>query len=698
MTPVIFSSTSRLWLLRTPNTSYALRLDADDTPRHLHWGPPLTLAQAEQLSAGQPLRVSSFEGPGVGGAELPTDGGASYGVPSLQVRFADGTQAVEWQLMDDRIEGGELEIRLRDRHYPFECVLHYRVYADSDVIERWVTLRHTGTDAPIALLRTDSGCWHLPSRPDYRLTHVAGGWGHEFQLRRAPVPVAETVLTSRRGTTSHHANPWVMVDAGDATEDGGEVWSAALAWSGSWRVTVARDALGHVGWTGGFGHDGISWRLRPSEEWRTPVLAGLYSPGGFGATSRQWHEYARRHVLPRPEEVRPIVYTSWEATGFDVNEDNQKRLAGMAAALGVEMFVVDDGWFGARSSDHAGLGDWTVNPRRFPNGLGPLIAEVHRLGMRFGIWVEPEMVNPDSDLYREHPDWVLHMANRRRTTLRNQLVLNFARPDVAEWAHKWLDRLLTDYQIDFLKWDMNRAFSEAGWPDRGDDAVWLWVDHVRNVYATMDRLRADHPNLRIESCSGGGGRADFGILARTDEVWTSDNTDALDRIAIQYGYSHLYPAQTMAAWVTDTPNWLTERSVSLRFRFLVAMAGVLGIGGNLTHWTPEELRLAADMVTLYKEIRPGVQHGAQYRLAPPDAALTGVQYLAGDRSVVFVWRRTVPFEHPAVPLRLRGLDPAGAYRDEETGAVHLGAVLMAQGVLPELSEDHSGVVIRLSRV
>jgi alpha-galactosidase len=699
MTSVIFSETSRLWLLHTPATSYALRLDADDTPRHLHWGPPLTLVQAEQLGAERPLLVTSFEGTAIGGAELPTGDGPSFGVPSLQVRFADGTQAVEWRYAEHRIDGGELHIVLRDRHYPLECVLHYRVHDDSDVIERWVTVRHLDADGSlITLLRTDSGCWHVPPRPDYRLTHAVGGWGHEYQVRQTPVPVAETVLTSRRGNTSHHANPWVMLDAGDADEDTGEVWSAALAWSGSWRVTVTRDAVGHVGWTGGFGHDGISWRLRPGEEWDTPVFAGLYTRDGFGATSRKWHDYARRHILPRPSELRPIVYNSWEATGFDVNENNQMRLAATAAALGVEMFVVDDGWFGARSNDHAGLGDWTVNPGRFPNGLGPLIAEVHRLGMRFGIWVEPEMVNPDSDLYREHPDWILHMSNRRRTTLRNQLVLNFARPDVADWAHKWLDRLLTDHEIDFLKWDMNRAFSEAGWPDRGDDAARLWVDHVRNVYAIMDRLRADHPNLRIESCSGGGGRADLGILARTDEVWTSDNTDAVDRIAIQHGYSHLYPTQTMAAWVTDTPNWLTERSVSLRFRFLVAMAGVLGIGGNLSHWTPDELRLATDMVTLYKDIRPVVQHGVQYRLAVPDAALTGVEYVAGDRVVVFVWRRTVPFGHPVVPLRLRGLDPVGTYRDDETGTLHQGAVLLSQGVVPELTEDHSGVVLRLTRM
>jgi alpha-galactosidase len=698
MTSVQFSPTGRRWLLRTPATAYALRLDGDDTPRHLYWGPALRADQVDELPTGDPLFVTSFEGPGIGGAELPAAGGASFSVPSLQVRFPDGTGAVEWRYIDHTIDGGQLAIRLQDRHYPLECVLHYRVYEDSDVIERHTTLRHLGEDGPIALLRTDSAGWGVPARPDYRLSHVVGGWGHETQLRRTPVPVAETVLTSRRGNTSHHANPWVMVDAGDATEDAGEVWSAALAWSGSWRITVSRTAIGSAGWTGGFGHDGISWWLHPGEEWQTPVFAGLYCAAGFGGTSRQWHAYARAHVLPHPEELRPIVYNSWEATGFDVNEENQKRLAAIAAAVGVEMFVVDDGWFGTRSSDHAGLGDWTVNPQRFPGGLNPLIAEVHRLGMRFGLWVEPEMVNPDSDLYQAHPDWVLHMPNRRRTELRNQLVLNFARTDVAEWAHGWLDRLVTDHEIDFLKWDMNRAFSETGWPEKGADAERLWIDHVRSVYTIMDRLRADHPNLRIESCSGGGGRVDHGILRRTDEVWTSDNTDAVDRIAIQYGFSQLYPAQTMAAWVTDSPNFLTSRPTSLRFRFQVAMGGVLGVGVNLLHLTEDERREAAELVARYKEIRPVVQHGSQYRLAPPDAALTGVQYTMDDRVVVLAWRRTVPFGHPIVPLRLKALDPAASYRDEDTGAVHGGAVLLGAGLTAGLTTDHTGAVLRLRRV
>ncbi|MCZ0996973.1 alpha-galactosidase [Streptomyces mirabilis] len=253
--------------------------------------------------------------------------------------------------------------------------------------------------------------------------------------------------------------------------------------------------------------------------------------------------------------------------------------------------------------------------------------------MRFGLWVEPEMVNPDSDLYREHPDWVLHFPGRPRSELRNQLVLNFARRDVADWAHDWLTRLVGDHGIDFLKWDMNRAFSEAGWPDRQDGTDRLGPAYVRNLYGVLDRLRADHPALRIETCSGGGGRVDLGILSRTDQAWASDNTDAADRMGIQQGYGQIYPARTMGAWVTDVPNQLTGRTVPLRFRFHVAMAGALGIGGDLTHWSEEELREGADLVATYKKVRHLVQHGSLDRLSPPaEDSVCVVQYTAADAS------------------------------------------------------------------
>lgn len=621
------------------------------------------------------------------------------------MRFADGTRAFEWLATGHRVHepapgAAELVLEFRDRHYPLEIALHYRVHDDSDVIERWTVLRNTGDDT-VTLPRADSAAWTVPARDDHRLSHVTGQWSAETQLHRDRVPFGETTLTSRRGITSHHTNPWVMLDAGDATEEHGQVWSAALAWSGSWRITVQRSPDGRAGFTGGAGHDGTVLPLGPGEEFTTPRFAGLHSDGGFGATSRAWHAYTLAHVLPHPDETRPVLYNSWEATAFDVDEPGQLKLAARAAALGVELYVMDDGWFGARRSERAGLGDWTPSPDRF-QGLTPLVREVHQLGMRFGLWVEPEMVNADSDLYRAHPDWVLHFPHRARTELRNQLVLNFARRDVADWAYGWLTRLVGDNGIDFLKWDMNRAFSEAGWPDRPDGADRVGTAYVHHLYEVIDRLRADHPDLRIETCSGGGGRVDLGILSRTDQAWTSDNTDAADRMHIQHGYGQIYPARTMAAWVTDVPNQLTGRTVPLRFRFHVAMAGVLGIGGDLTRWSDDELTEGAALLAQYKRVRHLVQHGTLHRpRGPVDDSPAAVQYTAADRSeaLLLVWRRTPRHGGPRLPLRLAGLDPTARYRDADSGSVHSAAVLTGYGLLPDLPHgDWASTAVHLVRV
>ncbi|GGV28835.1 alpha-galactosidase [Streptomyces longisporoflavus] len=705
--PVIsFAPETGVWLLRTPHTSYALWIDETGAPCHLAWGPRLTLDEAQELAIAPPPPLSSFEGRPPVGEELPVDGGARYGTPSLQVRFADGTRAFEWEAAGHRVHepapgSTELALEFRDRHYPLQVTLHYRVHDDSDVIERWTVLRNTGED-PVTLLRADSAAWTLPARDDYRLSHVTGQWAAETQLHRERLPFGETVLTSRRGITSHDANPWVMLDAGDADEDHGQVWSAALAWSGSWRVTVQRTPDGRAGFTGGAGRDGMTQPLEPGAEFTTPCHAGLYTRGGFGATSRAWHAYILAHVLPHPDETRPVLYNSWEATGFDVDEAGQMALAARAAALGAELYVMDDGWFGAHRREGSGLGDWTPSPTRFPDGLAPLVREVRRLGMRFGLWVEPESVSPDSDLYRRHPEWVLHFPHRTRTELRRQLVLNFARPDVADWAYGWLTRLVADHGIDFLKWDMNRPFSEAGRPDQADGADRLETAYVHNLYGVIDRLRADHPGLRIEACSGGGGRVDPGILARTDQAWTSDNTDAADRVLIQHGYGQIYPSRTMAAWVTDVPNQLTGRSVPLRFRFHVAMAGVLGVGGDLSRWTDDELAEGADLVAQYKRVRHLVQHGILHRpRGPVDDGPAAVQYTAtdGSEALLLVWRRSPRHGSPHPVLRLQGLDPDARYRDARTGTVHSATVLGEYGLRPELPPgDWASTAVHLARL
>ncbi|GAA4534201.1 alpha-galactosidase [Amycolatopsis samaneae] len=689
---------SRTWVLRTAAASYALRLTDEDVPRHVYWGPALTLAQIAELGTGPRPWWDGFNDPDEGTDELAADGGTRFWPPALQVRLTEHTRALEWRYTGYTIDGPHLRVGFRDRHFPLRCALHYRIARGTDVVERWLELANDGDG--VEVIRADSASWVLPRWPDYRLSHVTGRWAGESRLRREPLAHGETVLASRRGITGHHANPWVMVDDGSATERHGEVYGAALAWSGSWRITTTRSATGRVTVSGGFGQDGVRHRLAPGDRLTTPVFAGLYTRGGFGAASREWHRYVLGHVLPHPGETRPVLYNSWEATGFDVDLAGQEALAERAAALGVELFVLDDGWFGERTGDHAGLGDWRVNRKRFPDGLRPLSDHVHRLGMRFGLWVEPEMVSPDSDLHRARPDWVLHQPHRRRSELRHQLVLNFARPDVATWAHDWLGALVAENRIDFLKWDMNRPFTEAGWPGEADPDR-LWVEHTRAVYTLMDRLRAEHPGLRVEACAGGGGRIDLGMLARADQVWPSDNTDALDRLDIHHGFGQVYPARTMSAWVTDVPNFGTHRSVPLRFRFHVAMSGVLGIGGDIGKWPEEDLAFAREQIARYRDLRAVVQHGRLYRLRPADDGVTALQYVAADTAcaVVFAYRPRGRFPAPAAPLRLDGLDPAARYRDPDSGAEHSGAVLLSHGLPLRLPEgDYASAVIRLDRI
>ncbi|MGP9017279.1 alpha-galactosidase [Streptomyces sp. BR1] len=689
----------RLWLLSGRTSGYALHLTDHAELLHLHWGPRLTLADAEALSA-EPLPSPwPFESPLDGREEYTVEGGPRFVRPALSIRTRE-VRGTEWTFARSTVDGDELRLRFTDAVHRLGLTLSYRMRDDSDVIERWATVAHEGAagDPDLELLRADAAVWTLPPRDGRRVSQLHGRWAAESRLVRSELTPGERVLGSRRGHTGHQHLPWVALDEGAATEESGEVYTCALGWSGSWRIAVQHLPDGRVQINGGAGYDDSGLLLlAPGDSYTTPVFAGLWSAGGFGGASREWHAWQLARVIPDAERVRPVLFNSWEATGFAISEPQQRALAQRAAAMGVELFVVDDGWFGARTGEAAGLGDWTPNPDRFPGGLKPLADEVHALGMRFGIWVEPEMVNPDSDLYRAHPEWVQHQVGRRRTEFRNQLVLNLARPDVREHLWEQLDALLSSAPIDYVKWDFNRCFTDAGWPGETYPQK-LWIEHVHALYALLDRLRAAHPDVAFESCSGGGGRIDLGILSRTDQVWTSDNTDPLDRLAIQDGFSQLHPARVMAAWVTDSPNTqLNGRISSLRFRFVSAMAGVLGIGGDLTRWSEAELAEARGWVELYKEIRPVVQLGAQYRLRPPRGGLSAVQYIHGDDTVVLAYLQAQHHGERPPSVRLRGLDPAAVYRCLDTGAVHRGALLLHRGLDTGLRGDLDAAVFRLRR-
>ncbi|WUJ70492.1 alpha-galactosidase [Kribbella soli] len=679
----------RVLLISTPGTSYSAYLGDDDIPIHTHWGARITVPDAEHLARSTAARLeaewTSFRSAANGHEEYPLDGGLQFGRAALSL----GDRGVAWFFVG--AVHGDRQVELQFAAGQVRIGLHYRVYDDSDVIDRWVTLRNDSAST-VDVHRLDSAAWVLPEQAAYRMSTLTGRWAAETRLSRHALGEGRFVLESRRGITSHHVNPWFAIDDGSATEEYGEVYSAALQWSGSWRMLAQYEIDEPVQALFGWGHEDFGPRaLEPGEELETPVSSGLFSAGGFGTTSRAWHAYALKHVLPGAGDVRPVLFNSWEATGFDVDETGQVELATRAADLGCELFVLDDGWFGGRVDDRTGLGDWWVNRERFPNGLQPLIAKVQSLGMGFGLWVEPEMVNPDSELYRAHPDWVYHFEGRSPSLRRNQLVLNLARPDVAAWAFEQLDSLLSANDLQFVKWDMNRPFADTGWPAEPSRQGRIWFDHVTAVYEIIDTLRSKHPGVAIEACSGGGGRVDLGMMARTDQFWTSDNTDALDRRYIQHGFSQVYPARTMSCWVTDVPTFINKRTVPLRYRFHVAMAGVLGIGGDLTEWSAEELSSARDLIAEYKSVRHVIQHGAQYRLGEPGRGVSAVQYVTDDRqeSVVIVYQEAQQFDSPARPVRFRGLDPQAVYGDLS------GAALMSSGVHLSLTGDYASELLHL---
>jgi alpha-galactosidase len=713
--PIRFLADKKLWVLDTNHATYIFGVNERNQLQHVYWGGKLW-RDADLAAPHSFPEWASFDGsasttPG----EYPGWGSNMYTEPCLKVMLQDGSRDLVLGYVSHEIRGDTLKVVTKDIQYDLVANIYYHVYPGAGIIEKHAVFENH-TAQPLTIENAQAGTWYVPRGDGYRLSYLNGRWAGETQLVQEEIHPGLKVLESRRGTTSHQTNPWFAIDrpqenASHANQEHGKVWFGALGWSGSWKFTVEQTPHQQVRVTGGYNTFDFAYPLNPGEHLETPPFYGGFTNDGFGEASRMLHRFTREFILPGSlaAKPRPVLYNSWEATEFNVDEPGQKALAEKAAKIGIERFVIDDGWFGARNTDHAGLGDWYVNPKKFPNGLGPLIRYVNSLGMDFGIWVEPEMVNPDSDLYRNHPDWAMNFPGRPRTEARNQLILNMARDDVKEYTLGWLDKLVSENNIAFLKWDMNRNFSEPGWPDAGSaNQKKIWVQYTSNVYEILDRLRARHPKLEIESCSGGGGRVDLGIMKRTDEVWTSDNTEAFDRLRIQEGFSYAYPTQVMMAWVTDAPNY-NGRSTPLPYRFLVAMMGSLGIGNNLNKWSNEDFALATKMIGYYKTIRRTVQQGKLFRLySPREGELTANEYVSedGKQAVLFAFLRSQQYGRPAPAIRLRGLDERAVYRFQPLDRSKLigkletasGAWLQNHGMDLLLKGDYDSASILLERV
>jgi alpha-galactosidase len=608
--------------------------------------------------------------------------------PFLGADLAVAGQVLTWRLGEVREEDG-LRATFEDEVTGLEVVLRWRFADRTDVLERWAEMRHRG-DETVEITRLGSAGFCVPTPAGATLHYLCGQWAQEFTPAQVRLPRGRFEIGSAQGVTGHQFAPYLAVDNGDA------VYGTALAWSGSWHLTADVDAAGLTRIRAGRALDGAPVRLAPGERVTTPVAAGVYTDQGLDGLARQWHAYERGLAGERLGTTGRVIYNSWEATTFDVTAEGQLALADVAAGLGVETFVVDDGWFAGRHDDSGGLGDWTPDPAKFPDGFDAFVAAIRARGLEFGLWIEPEMVNPKSALYAAHPDWVYRADGRPQTTIRRQYLLNLGREDVYEFVRETLDRLLTAYPIGYLKWDFNRPRTEA---DRS--AADLDGAHVRNLYRLLGHLREAHPRVTVEGCAAGGARADLAMAARTDVLWPSDNTAPLDRLRIQHGFLAAHAPHLMSSWVTDADGMFDPRPRSLAFRFVLACAGVLGIGADIARWSAAERAEAAAWVARYKGIRDVVRRGEVHRIGDPDQARCAVQYTLGDRIVVLAWNAAgldglgrVPARDVRLPLR--GLDPAARYRAGDTG--FSGAHLMAAGLPVRWTAEHDADLIEVERL
>lgn len=686
---IAVSENKDVFLLSTNSTSYAFGVDDQGLLRHLYWGRKLTsVADLEmppltEVSTNDPVFEITRE-------EFPVHGGLRYKEHCLKVIFADGTRELVYQYcgydVEQTEEQEELILHLKDEHYAFYVDLHYVLHPAYDLMERSVVIRNETSD-PIQVEELYSAQFHIPYE-NLNFSNVHGHWGAEEQRFTQKVSYGKIVIENRRGISGHNHNPYFILDR-DASETSGEVFFGALRRTGNFRGVVEQTPYGETLVQLGLNPHDCLMELAPGENFAAPAILFGYSHTGFETMSHNLHRFARDHIVHKGS--RPVLYNSWEATEFHVNSRDQIKLAQKARELGAELFVLDDGWFGERHSIQNGLGDWYVNEGKFPNGLEELISEVKDLGMMFGIWVEPEMVNPKAQLYQQHPDWIYHYETRESDTSRGQYVLNVTKPEVQEFIYNMLDNLLTRYDIDYIKWDANRPISQTG-PQRD-----IWVRHIQTLYTIVEDLKKKHPEVLFEACASGGGRIDYGILGIFDDFWTSDNTDAYDRLYIQDAYSRIYPIKAMRAWVTDCPNFLSNRVIPLTFRFHSAMMGSLGIGCNILKFTPEEMELSKEMIRLYKEIRPIIQEGDFYRLENPSADDYFLyEYRKENEGLLFAFLPQSKVGHRGTTVRLRDLDEQAMYtlHTKEGEITKSGSYLMYHGLDLHLNGDYASTIIR----
>ena len=717
---IFYDENQKSFYLGAGKASYVLHVDEDGRLLNQHWGARVPDGALSPDFSHYPTLASFDPRTNALPWELPTRGSGWYGEPAVAATNAKGDDMVQLTYVSHAIYMGKnrlpglpatfarregdaetLEIELMDRLTGLRVTAVYGVFERTGAITRSLRLKNeSGEDMQINGVLSASAPVHGSG---YDVIHLKGAWARERHVMRQTQGEGEYRIFSQRGASGHEANPFLALCEKSATEFSGEVWAVSLVYSGSFEALSYVNNTENSRLSIGLNPDVFTWKLEPGETFVSPEAAMVYSPDGLNGMSHAFHRLYSENLMRSKwfERDRPILINNWEATYFNFNEEKILQIARRAKELGVEMLVLDDGWFGKRNTDNCSLGDWVVNPEKLPGGLNGLSDRLHDLGLKFGLWFEPEMISPDSDLYRAHPDWCLHVDGRARVEMRNQLILDLSRKEVQDYIIESVSAVLESARIEYVKWDMNRnmtePFSGAQTPERQKETQHRYM---LGLYRVLEEITARFPEILFESCSGGGGRFDPGMLYYMPQTWTSDDSDAAERMFIQYGTSFVYPPCAMGAHVSAVPNHQTGRTTAMQTRGDVALGGNFGFELDLSQLSDADAETVRRLIEREKQVRTLVRTGEFTRLLSPfDHPYAAWQFRARDNSEALICAYRL-MTRPATPhllLRASGLDESAVYMDDD-GNTCSGAALTRYGLWLHLPGDFTSKVIHLRRI
>ena len=686
-------------VVETKNTSLVLEVEKGQQPKYVYYGKKLNVQELKHLQ--RPAVFGRMEVYPAYGLNTPAEA-------ALAMRHTDGNLSTH--LLAEYYEQGEVvdegnfvtSITMKDPVYPITVTLNYKAYVEEDMIEAWTEI--TNGEKGTVNLTTFASAMLPIRRGDVWLSHFYGSWANEARLVEEPLTPGQKVIVNKDGTRNSHTDHGEVMFSldGKGQENTGAVIGAAICYSGNYRLKVVTDDTDYHYFFAGINEDNSEYHLKKGETFKTPALALSYSEQGLSGVSRNFHKWGRKYKLQHGDKERKILLNSWEGVYFDINQQGMDQMMKDIASMGGELFVMDDGWFGdkyPRKTDNSSLGDWVVDKNKLPDGIEGLLRDAKKNDVKFGIWIEPEMANTTSELYEKHPDWIVKAPKRDAVLGRGgtQVVLDLSNPKVQDFVFSIVDNLLTKYpEIDYIKWDANMAIMNHGSQYLTmNDQSHLYIAYHRGFEKVCQRIRDKFPDVTIQACASGGGRANWGVLPWFDEFWVSDNTDALQRIYMQWGTSYFFPAIAMASHISATPNHTVFRTTSMKYRIDVAMSGRLGMEIQPKNMTDEEKALCRQAIKEYKQIRPIVQFGNIYRLLSPydKKGLASLMYVNDEQSkAVWYWWKTESFQNEHLPrVKMAGLNPTTMYKVHELNRIDLkpldcegksfsGAYLMSHGL------------------